>query len=89
MRIFKCDVCGGPFEHVKGSINNIEFYIEPINISENPRLAYWNENKLLKPCHKNSEASYHICPKCFEVIRDTLNNLRNTRAGDPTSDSQK
>ena len=84
-----CDVCGEPFKHAKGSINNLEFYIEPINIKQTPRLAYWNDNKLPKPYHENGEASYHICPKCFEVIRDTLNNLRNSRAGNLTSDSQE
>ena len=92
MRIFMCDVCGEPFKHVRGSINNIEFYIEPVNIKQWPRLACWNEGKLPKPYEDGrgtATASYHICQKCFDVIRDTLIDLRNTGAGDPPSDSQE
>ena len=89
MRIFMCDVCGEPFKQVKGFINNIDFYIEPINIKQNSRLAYCDDNNLPKPYSESSQASYHICPKCFEVIRDTLIDLRNAGAGDPPSDSQE
>lgn len=89
MRIFMCDVCGEPFKHVKGSINNIEFYIEPVNIKQNPRLACWDESRLPKPYSEDATATYHICSKCFEVIRDTLIDLRNAGAGDPPSDSQE
>lgn len=88
MRIFMCDVCGEPFKHIKGSINNIEFYIEPVNIKQSPRLAYCDDGKLPKPYGGHETASYHICSKCFEVIRDTLIDLRNNGAGDPPSDSQ-
>lgn len=91
MRIFMCDVCGEGFKpaNAKESINMIKFYIDPISTKQFPRIGHWDDGKLPKPYSEDVNATYNICQKCFDVIRDTLIDLRNTGAGDPPSDSQE
>ena len=76
MRIFEYDVCGTPFEHKRGTVNDVQFYIEPVDTKQTVVEAKCEDHGLIGHKDKRFLADYHICPKCFNSIKDLLSRLR-------------
>lgn len=76
MMIFKCDICGAPFEYDKKTTNHISFYTHHIS---NDRYSdtRWKEHSLIKPYKETDIAAYDCCPKCVLAIENLLFKLRN------------
>lgn len=71
MIIFKCDICGKPFEYNKSNINFVRF----LNKTHNDDTIWLTPRPVGLPELKmNQYCEYHICPGCFSSIRDLLNN---------------
>ena len=77
MKIFECDVCSSPFKpDSKRSINVVELYYANI-IDSDLNSAVSSEKMNMPRSGSSSDCFYHICPKCFNTLRDTLWSLRN------------
>lgn len=70
MIIFKCDICGTPFEYNSMNINYISF----INKKSDDSSIYLRPRDTKLPVSPHSSyCKYHICPKCFDGIRSFIN----------------
>ena len=76
MKIFECDVCLSPFKpDSKRSINAVELYYA--NITDPDFNSAVSSEKMNMPrSGSSSDCFYHICPNCFNTLRDTLWKLR-------------
>ena len=73
MIIFKCDICGKPFEYDKSNINFVRF------LNKTPRTddTIWLTSKSvgLPDLKKDKYCEYHICQDCFTSIRHVINDI--------------
>ena len=81
MRIFRCDVCAIAFDPCSSVPNKIIF----LEDSSDPRfrdgeISLWEKANMPQPLTPGQyRAEYHICPHCFENIRDLLNKLEDSK----------
>lgn len=81
MRIFRCDICAMAFDPQSFVPNKI-FFLED---SSDPRFrdgepSQWEKTKMPQPLTPGQyRAEYHICPNCFESIKDLLNKLADSK----------
>ncbi len=81
MRIFRCDICAMAFDPRDFVPNKIIF----LEDSSDPRfrdgeISMWEKAKMPQPLTPGQyRTEYHICPNCFENIRDLLNKLEDSK----------
>lgn len=72
MIIFKCDICGKPFEYNKSNINFVRF----LNKTHDDNTIWLTSRSVGLPELKRiHDCEYHICQDCFTSIRHVINDI--------------
>ena len=90
MKIFRCDICLSPFEP-KGNekINTVEFMYSDIDDSDyNSKIKFSDVDVRMPTSCSGLNCFYHICPKCVNVLRDTIWSLRNKYASEEADQNE-